>query len=266
MIAARASPLSLIGRAYVLESCPIIDPATISEMDDVISDYVSGAVQHAAARQRATDLIGTAQPIDKLMLILTVNDDPPDAPIPVRPRGPGHSRRKKTELWTEYEDIRLLAGIHRHGLEAWGSIARFVGTNRTKAQCCQRWSRGLDPRISKSPWSPADDEKLQALVAAYGQKSWTRIATEFGNRCDVQCRYRFNQLRQATAAAARNAKTEEEEPEKLQPRKTMLPSIHELIAHADSANCESSAQEPSPNDIGLSCMMGLTLGENVQAE
>jgi hypothetical protein len=96
--------------------------------------------------------------------------------------------------WTAYEDQRLLAGIHRFGLEEWEVVSRFVGNGRTKAQCSQRWSRGLDPKICKRTWSRDDDDRLIGLVALYGEKSWTRVASELGNRCDVQCRYRYKQL------------------------------------------------------------------------
>jgi hypothetical protein len=226
-------------------------------MDDLIADYVSGTIHCAAARQHSIDLIGTAQPIDKLTVILTIKDEPPESPAPAKQSVSSHSRRKKTKLWTEYEDTRLIAGIHRYGVEAWGSIARFVGTNRSKAQCCQRWCRGLDPRISKAAWSASDDEKLQALVGAYGEKSWTRIAAELGNRSDVQCRYRFNQLRHARSVRP------SETIAKARPAKTVLPSINQLIARTDSAPAQV---EPSPNDLGLLCMMALSLGKNVHGK
>jgi hypothetical protein len=43
------------------------------------------------------------------------------------------------------------------------------------------------------------------LVALYGQKCWTRIAMGMGNRCDVQCRYRFNLLKRGSGFAERMA-------------------------------------------------------------
>lgn len=107
-----------------------------------------------------------------------------------------NSQRKKTRSWTEYEDQRLLAGIHKFGTDNWVSVAAFVGNGRTRAQCSQRWTRGLDPRISKDKWSPEDEESLMRLVIQYGTKSWTRIAQEIGNRSDVQCRYHYKQMKQ----------------------------------------------------------------------
>jgi hypothetical protein len=97
--------------------------------------------------------------------------------------------------WTSAEDLRLLSGILRFGIEDWSQIAAFVGSGRSKSQCHQRWTRGLDPRIIKATWTPQQDELLLMLVALYGQKGWTRISIGLGNRCDVQCRYRYNVLK-----------------------------------------------------------------------
>jgi hypothetical protein len=97
--------------------------------------------------------------------------------------------------WTGAEDLRLLSGILRSGIDDWSRIAAFVGSGRSKSQCHQRWTRGLDPRIIKETWTPQQDELLLMLVALYGQKGWTRISIGLGNRCDVQCRYRYNVLK-----------------------------------------------------------------------
>jgi hypothetical protein len=50
-------------------------------------------------------------------------------------------------------------------------VARYVGNNRTRSQCSQRWQRGLDPRISRSRWTPEDEARLIGLVEKYGEKS-----------------------------------------------------------------------------------------------
>jgi hypothetical protein len=100
----------------------------------------------------------------------------------------------KTRPWTPYEDQRLLAGIHRFGLQDWPAVSLFVGNDRTKAQCSQRWGRGLDPKISKDQWTSEQDQQLLELVALHGEGNWMKISTELGTRCDVQCRYRYKQL------------------------------------------------------------------------
>ena len=132
---------------------------------------------------------------------------------------------KKTRPWSEYEDMRLIAGILRYGLESWGTIANFVGNSRTKAQCCQRWTRGLDPRISKVSWTKEEDEKLMCMISKWGSKKWTKIASEMGNRSDVQCRYRFKQLQRKVndVPLSKSPKALESSPQ------VTFPSITELL-------------------------------------
>jgi hypothetical protein len=76
----------------------------------------------------------------------------------------------------------------------WQLIAADVGGGRTKAQCAQRWTRGLDPKIDKSNWSCEEEQKLIDLVQAHGTKQWTKIADAMETRTDVQCRHRWIQL------------------------------------------------------------------------
>jgi hypothetical protein len=209
--APRGSILALVARGFVYEECPALGPAASAQMEGVILSLIAGTIDHDCAAQLCLRLTGTRRPMDRLSAILQVGDDP--LPGAEGARAPGAPPRKKNELWSESEDTRLLAGIHRFGVGAWGSIARFVGNNRVKTQCCQRWSRGLDPRIKRTMWTAAEDKKLLALVAQLGRKSWTRISLEFGDRCDIQCRYRFHQL----CPAERKAKI-------------ALPSIHSFIA------------------------------------
>lgn len=101
---------------------------------------------------------------------------------------------KKRNLWTEIEDIRLTAGVIRYCLTNWKIIADFVGNGRSRVQCSQRWRRSLDPLISKNVWSAKEENDLIELVHKYGNQSWSKIASELGNRSDIQCRYHFVQM------------------------------------------------------------------------
>jgi hypothetical protein len=109
-------------------------------------------------------------------------------------RAPPLVPRKAPMRWTAEEDQRLLTGIEAHGLNNWSLVASVVGGSRTKAQCAQRWSRGLDPKIAKSNWCCEEEQKLLDLVQVHGLKSWTKICQEMGNRSDVQCRFRYHFL------------------------------------------------------------------------
>jgi hypothetical protein len=122
-----------------------------------------------------------------------VPDDPPPPDVSPPPEVVGTVRRKPRP-WSPAEDDRLLAAIHRFGVDNWASVANFVGGGRQRAQCSQRWFRGLDPRISKNQWSAEDELRLLHLVREKGSRRWTMIAAAMGNRSDVQCRYHFFQM------------------------------------------------------------------------
>lgn len=102
--------------------------------------------------------------------------------------------KKKFQNWSTAEDDRLICGIIRFGFDNWTTIANFVGNNRTRSQCNQRWTRGLDPHISRDQWTSEESQKLISLVQTHGEKSWTHIASVMGNRSDIQCRYHFYQI------------------------------------------------------------------------
>jgi hypothetical protein len=227
MTSSRTSPLFQIGQSYVLEACPMATAETVRSFDRIIDGCISGSLDWTAAIQVSIELIASAHPIKKLQTILTLSPEP----LPALTR-PG---RKKNDLWLDVEDARLIAGVHRFGAHSWGSVAAFVGNRRTKAQCYQRWSRCLDPSISRTPWTAPEDAKLRALVRAVGQKSWKRVAEGFGIRSDAQCRYRFYQL--ANARCREGARVE-------RPR-TALPPIDCLIARMkQTPRPESSSTDP----------------------
>lgn len=167
---------------------------THDQLEALVETYVNKQVSYYAIANVFTHTIGTTKPIERLTLILNMEDVPLPNITDYPPEAQSFLLKKKTRPWTEFEDNRLLAGIQKYGLEAWGSVAQFVGNSRTKSQCAQRWSRGLDPRISKVQWTAEEDKLLLKLVGKYGQKYWTKLASEFPNRCDVQCRYRYKQI------------------------------------------------------------------------
>jgi hypothetical protein len=191
---ARDSPLVEIAMSYVRSPMGSSETCDLSSVRQTLTSFVKNELTFSACCDVLTPILGTSEPISKVLAILQVPDNPLPIPAASTDSNPPHQLRAKTRPWSPTEDQRLLAGVHRFGLDDWQVVASFVGSGRTKAQCAQRWHRGLDPKISKYHWSRDEDEKLVKLVCELGPKSWTRVAAQFANRCDVQCRYRFKQL------------------------------------------------------------------------
>ena len=193
------NPIIAVGMSIIRESTyeVITDP---SEYEQVLKDFLDGKITRADASSFLLERTKSCKAIDRLAEILAVDENPlpPSneqffAPLHASYRGQ-IAPRKKARPWTEAEDTRLLAGIYRFGLDAWGPVTEFVGSGRSRAQCSQRWFRGLDPRISKVLWTEEEERKLIETVQQYGDHSWTRVANILGNRSDAQCRYHYYQL------------------------------------------------------------------------
>jgi hypothetical protein len=155
-------------------------PDLLASLQNVVEKYLLWSNPYEMARDIVQSLLGISQPIEQLRVILDTG-------------------RHKTRQWSPYEDRRLLCGIYRHGIENWTAISQFVGNARTRSQCSQRWYRGLDPTLSKFPWSKKEEDRLIALITQLGLRSWTAIAARMGNRSDVQCRSKYKQLQKERA-------------------------------------------------------------------
>jgi hypothetical protein len=192
----RTSPLSTFALRFILEASPGLTDLELSEAHRIVEQYLNSGVSYETASALYRSKFFTTAPIDRIRQILEVSSDS----LPSRPTFPEQAFRRKNHQWTSIEDTRLLSGIHKFGTENWNIVAQYVGNNRTRSQCSQRWQRGLDPRISKSQWSPQEEARLLQLVEAYGNRAWIRISTALGNRSDVQCRYRYHQLLKGRSA------------------------------------------------------------------
>jgi hypothetical protein len=167
----------------------LIAPDAYTRLSRIAAEYLMGRIPYGDAATAFTSVAGSCEPINRLHSILSISDTPIDPSEEEEP-----SPRRRMKMWSPYEDTRLLAGIYRHGMNNWAPISRFVGNSRTRAQCAQRWARGLNPRIRKSSWDPGEEVQLVQLVSAFGEKAWTKISESMGNRSDVQCRYHYYQL------------------------------------------------------------------------
>ena len=184
-----------LGLSYA-ESCVGDIPDDVQKkLKTAFKEYITEKISFQACCMKIVGLIGKDDPVVRLRDILEL----PEEPLPYHEDADDDdsasgSSRKKTRTWSIAEDQRLLAGVFHYGLENWQAVAQFLGSGRNRAQCSQRWTRGLNPRISKKSWTPEEDKQLESLVRIHGEKSWTKIASIMSNRSDVQCRYHYRQL------------------------------------------------------------------------
>lgn len=181
-----------VGMSYVEEIIPSIRPRDYDHLASTLTEYFEEKKTYEEASALFTEVIGRDDPLVRVKEILSITDEPIAYSKELEKED--SQARRKTRTWGSYEDQRLIAGVYKFGTDKWREVAAFVGNGRTRAQCTQRWARGLNPKICKKHWTPAEDEQLKRLVQMYGEKSWTKIAAALGNRCDVQCRYHYRQL------------------------------------------------------------------------
>lgn len=178
----------------------------------VLQSLIRGTISQDDGVKMVRELIHKSEPADKIISILNVSSIPlPSIKSSINREysqqlpfsnaqsnaDSGFYSKSLVQKWSQNEDNRLLFGIHKFGLNDWEQISKFVGGDRTKAQCAQRWLRGLDPSILKEPWSKEEDKKLLELISIYGLKNWKKIAFQMGNRTDAQCRYRHIMINKA---------------------------------------------------------------------
>lgn len=186
------SPLVEVGLSYILSFRSSTPQVVLTHLKSFLEKYISKQISYDECEREFLNTLGTTSPLEKVADILNISSDP--LPSTEENNHESNSKRKKTRPWTHYEDQRLLAAIHKFGNQNWARIAKFVGNNRTRSQAAQRWSRGLNPKISKDHWNRDEDLKLLRLVNMNRGKGWTTIANGMGNRSDVQCRYHYTQL------------------------------------------------------------------------
>ena len=111
-------------------------------------------------------------------------------------RGDGNNKkRKKTLRWTKEEDdiLRQAVEADTNPKTDWKSIAatHFPGV-RDASHCRTRWSKHIDPAVSKEPFS-ADEDRVILQKLAEG-KSFANIAKELPGRVTEQVRRRWESI------------------------------------------------------------------------
>ena len=184
-----------LGVSYVEGYVTSLSPGDTDKIRQAFDDFLHERISYEGCRQILLETVGRDDSLARIQDILNL----PDEPIPYHEDKDADENtltfRKKTRTWTPAEDQRLLGGVARFGPDNWQTVAHWLGSGRNRAQCSQRWTRGLNPRISKKGWTPEEDAQLEELVRVHGDKSWTKIASVLGNRSDVQCRYHYKQLK-----------------------------------------------------------------------
>jgi hypothetical protein len=189
-----------LGMSYVEEMSPTISTGDLRAIRDVFARFLGQEASFSECQGLVLSIIHRDSPLVRLREILTLPEEPLPSPAAHGAEESAAALRRRTHSWSSAEDQRLLAGVARFGVDNWQKVAAFVGSGRNRAQCSQRWARGLNPRISRKTWTRQEEGQLLALVREYGHKRWAKIASIMGNRSDVQCRYHYQQIADAPGA------------------------------------------------------------------
>ena len=73
----------------------------------------------------------------------------------------------------------------------WKLVAKFL-EGKTEVQCLHRWTKVLNPSLTKGPWTEEEDQMVIDLVGRIGAKKWSQIAQQLPGRIGKQCRERWH--------------------------------------------------------------------------
>ena len=96
-----------------------------------------------------------------------------------------------TIIYTYVQDQLLHQAVALNEGKNWKQVASYF-TTKTEVQCLHRWTKVLNPSVTKGPWTPEEDQMVIELVRQYGAKKWSVIANHLPGRIGKQCRERWH--------------------------------------------------------------------------
>jgi hypothetical protein len=100
-------------------------------------------------------------------------------------------RKPEKAKWSVQEDSILQQAVSMHDGKNWKSIASYLD-GKTEVQCLHRWTKVLNPNLTKGPWTDDEDRLVVELVEKHGAKKWSLIAQNLPGRIGKQCRERWH--------------------------------------------------------------------------
>lgn len=94
--------------------------------------------------------------------------------------------------FTKEEDQKLKQIVAELGENAWPKVAARMG-NRTSRQCRERYKNYLADSAKNEPWTPEEEELLEAKFNKYGPR-WSLIATFFETRSDANVKNHWTHI------------------------------------------------------------------------
>lgn len=97
--------------------------------------------------------------------------------------------KRRREKFLPEEDKKLKELVDEYGDQAWDLVVKEM-PGRNIRQCRERWKHYLSSNKGKQPWTPEEDQLLFDKMKEIGPK-WTKLATYFNGRTDIQVKTRW---------------------------------------------------------------------------
>ncbi|KAG9326609.1 hypothetical protein KVV02_006120 [Mortierella alpina] len=112
---------------------------------------------------------------------------------------PGINKRE----WSKEEIAKLDEMASKHHERNWVQIALDLATNRTAAQCLQKYRSRMTKMVSKELWTEEEDNILAEAVRLLGERNWQQISYCLENRNAGQCMIRWSKTLNPTIRRGR---------------------------------------------------------------